>query len=158
MRSHSSFVISLLLMIFLLCVLSLPDEVFVLFASVFTDALFATLFTVALASELFIIAVIHIHYHGLIKSKNKQFGLILLNAHLLVGAIQLTAHLWPELTLWTNAAISFGLLIFLNLPLFLVLPLFGVRLCFDPEAWDHAVSLWLRAFQKVEKPLFFECF
>ena len=121
MRPYISFGMSLSLMAFLLCVLFLPDEAFVLFVYVFTEALFATLFVVALLSELFILAVIHIHYHGLIKSKNKQFGLILLNAHLLVGAIQLTAHLWPELTLWTNAAISFGLLIFLNLPLFLVL-------------------------------------
>ena len=92
-----------------------------LFVHAFTKALFATMLIVALTSEVFILAVIHIHYHGLINSKNKQFGLILLNAHLLVGAIQLTSHLWPELTLWTNAAISFGLLIFLNLPLFLVL-------------------------------------
>ena len=121
MRPYISFGMSLSLMAFLLCVLFLPDEVFVLFVHAFTKALFATMLIVALTSEVFILAVIHIHYHGLINSKNKQFGLILLNAHLLVGAIQLTAHLWPELTLWTNAAISFGLLIFLNLPLFLVL-------------------------------------
>lgn len=121
MRPYISFGISLLLMAFLLCVLFLPDEVFVLFVHAFTKALFATMLIVALTSEVFILAAMHIHYHDLIKSKNKQFGLVLLNAHLLVGAIQLTAHLWPELTLWTNAAISFGLLIVLNLPLFLVL-------------------------------------